>query len=136
MTFTREQFAKEGDEAGVFISGLGSALVTWVAMLDHHPTVREAAVIFNTTDAVIREAVEDAMWAYLEGPDDDPLKQKIELDGAVVDYISRYGGRCRDCADEDGVCPHSGLPCGNAEKAIRHVIKAYNYGISNGFLKA
>jgi hypothetical protein len=33
---------------------------------------------------VIREAVtsEDAMWIYLEGPADDPRKQRLELDGA------------------------------------------------------
>ena len=82
MPFTRDQFAKEGDEAGVFMDGLGTALVTWVAMQDHYPTVREAAAIFNTTEAVIQEAVEGAWWIYLSGPSDDPTKQKLELEGA------------------------------------------------------
>lgn len=79
--FTREQFAKEGDEAGVFIDGLGRALVTWVAMQDHTTTVAEAAKAFNTAPAVIREAVEDAMWISIDGPDDEPTKQRLELDG-------------------------------------------------------
>lgn len=52
----------------------------------------------------------------------------------LVDYIAQYGGRCRDCADEVGICPGSGLPCDNATKAIRHVLKAINYGVANGYL--
>jgi hypothetical protein len=58
----------------------------------------------------------------------------IPVTKEVVDYIARYGGRCHDCADEDGVCPNSGLPCDGSDKAIRHVLKAYNYGVENGFL--
>ena len=53
----------------------------------------------------------------------------------VVEYVSRYGGRCRDCADENGVCPSSGLPCADPTKAIRHVLNAYHYGIKHGFIK-
>lgn len=53
----------------------------------------------------------------------------------VVRYVSRYGGFCRDCADEYGICPRSGLPCGDErDGAIRHVIRALNYGFGNGFL--
>ena len=54
----------------------------------------------------------------------------------IVSYIARYGGQCRDCADENGVCPNSGLPCAGAEKAIRHVLKALDYGIKHGYLPA
>lgn len=55
----------------------------------------------------------------------------------VVDYIARYGGKCRDCADQvSDVCPNSGLPCGNVDKAIHRVIGAYNYGVKHGFLKS
>lgn len=54
----------------------------------------------------------------------------------VVRYIQRYGGFCRDCADENGVCPSSGLPCAGAEKAIRHVLSALDYGIKHGYLPA
>jgi hypothetical protein len=60
----------------------------------------------------------------------------IPLADEAVRYVARYGGRCRDCADESGVCPHSGLPCEGADKAIRHVIKALNYGFSHGYLAA
>lgn len=79
--FTREQFAKEGDEAGVLMEWLGTALVTFCAMQDHTITVRQAAIAFNTTPEVIREAVEDAMWISVVGPGDDPTKQRLELDG-------------------------------------------------------
>jgi hypothetical protein len=41
--FTRDQFAQEGDDAGVFMDGLGNALLTFCAMQDHTVTVAEAA---------------------------------------------------------------------------------------------
>ena len=66
--FTREQFAKPDDDAGVFMDGLGRALVTWVAMQDRADvTVHEAAKTFNTTPEIIAEAVEDAMWIGIHG---------------------------------------------------------------------
>jgi len=54
----------------------------------------------------------------------------------VVDYVSRYGGRCRECADHDGTCAMSSLPCKSedSDKAIRHVLRALNYGVKHGFL--
>lgn len=64
------------------------------------------------------------------------MSKAIPITKEVVSYIARYGGRCRDCADNNGVCPNSGLPCGEADKAIRHVLRAYNYGVENGFLKS
>jgi hypothetical protein len=54
---------------------------------------------------------------------------------ATLEYVSQFGGRCRDCADEFGVCPKSGLPCGQGNKAILWVIGAINYGVEHGFLK-
>ncbi len=81
MVFQREQFAAPDEEVGVFIDGLGRALVTWTAMQDHIPTVAEAMAAFNTTMAVIWEAVEEASWIDIVGPGDDPTKQKLELDG-------------------------------------------------------
>ena len=51
-----------------------------------------------------------------------------------VRYVARYGGLCRDCADENGVCPRSGLPCGGSDKAIRRVLEALSYGIKNGYV--
>lgn len=74
--FTREQFAHPEDEAGIFMDGLGRALVTWTAMQDRYPvTVQEAAAAFNTTPEVIAEACEDVLWISEEGG-------VLELDGA------------------------------------------------------
>ena len=72
--FTRDQFAKPDDDAGVFLDGLGRALVTWVAMQDRTVTVHDAAEAFNTTPEIISEAVEDAIWISVDG-------DTLELDG-------------------------------------------------------
>lgn len=55
-----------------------------------------------------------------------------------IDYAMQYGGRCRDCADNFGVCPGSGLPCEpkDARRAIRHVLTAIAYGTKHGYLTA
>lgn len=53
-----------------------------------------------------------------------------------ADYVLQYGGRCRDCADENGICPGSGLPCGGARKAVTHVVQALRYGLQHGYLRA
>lgn len=60
----------------------------------------------------------------------------LPVDDAMVEYIGQYGGRCRDCADEYGVCPSSGLPCDQPRntKAIKHVLHAINYGVAHGYL--
>jgi len=82
MVFERHQFATEGEDAGVFIGDLGRSLVTWAAMQDRYPlTVAEASIAFNTAPDVIREAIDETMWILWTGPDDDPTKQLIELDG-------------------------------------------------------
>lgn len=79
--FTRDMFESDLDEAGVHFESFGPALVTWVAMQDRaHVTVAEAALAFNTTPEIIREAVHDAYWAFLNGEDSDP-DQAIELEG-------------------------------------------------------
>lgn len=83
--FERSQFGSPDDEAGIMIGRLGTALVTWTAMQNRMPiTVAEAALAFNTTPEVIREAIEDASWIYIATREDitDPAKQIIELDGA------------------------------------------------------
>jgi sugar/nucleoside kinase (ribokinase family) len=77
--FTRELFANEDDDAGVFVSHLGRALVTWTAMNmeadgDRTMTVHDAAKAFNTTPEIIAEAVEEAMWIYIDG-------DTLQLDG-------------------------------------------------------
>lgn len=52
----------------------------------------------------------------------------------VVRYIARYGGMCRGCADEHGICPGSGLPCEDVDKPIRHVLEALSYGLKHGYI--
>ena len=61
--------------------------------------------------------------------------KQIPVTQSVLDYVLA-GPRCRDCADGDGVCEHTGLPCDpmRARKAIRHVLERVNYGIANGYL--
>ena len=66
----------------------------------------------------------------------DPTLPREVVDDQTVNYVLRYGGMCRDCADQDGICPTSGLPCAGPEKAVRHMLKALRYGIENGFLPA
>lgn len=58
----------------------------------------------------------------------------IEITDDLVTYLLRYGGRCRECADNFGLCPNRPLPCADADKTIRHVLEAYNYGVTNGFI--
>lgn len=80
--FTRDQFGDDEDDAGVFMSDLGRALVIWTAMQDRVPVMLlEAAMSFNTSPEIIREAVEDASWISVQGPEDDPTKQFLEVDG-------------------------------------------------------
>lgn len=66
--------------------------------------------------------------------DDSPFGEIAGFD--PIDYALHYGGRCRDCADADGVCPSSGMPCDPAEarKAAGHVLKAWKYGIEHGYM--
>jgi hypothetical protein len=56
------------------------------------------------------------------------------LSKKTLDYVISYGGNCRDCADNRGICPKSGLPCADREKAIKWVIDAINYGVGAGYL--
>lgn len=53
-----------------------------------------------------------------------------------VEYALRFGGMCRDCADQNGTCPRSFLPCEPAEAraAIRWVLAAIEYGERHGYL--
>lgn len=57
------------------------------------------------------------------------------IEEALIGYVMRYGGMCRDCADMDGVC-QSGMPCDTDQRraVIRHTIAALAYGINNGFI--
>lgn len=53
-----------------------------------------------------------------------------------IAYASHYGGRCHGCADENGVCPTTGMPCDPDERlmAAAHCLKAWQYGIEHGHM--
>ena len=84
VAFERGMFAEPGDDSGIFMEGLADALTTWASMnfqTDKPLSVRHASIAFNTTDAVIREAIGFGPWITFYGPDGDPLQQIIEVDG-------------------------------------------------------
>jgi hypothetical protein len=60
-----------------------------------------------------------------------------KADKATIDYVMQLGPRCRDCADNDGICPASNLPCepDKARAAIAYVLEGVIYGLQYGFLK-
>jgi hypothetical protein len=73
---------------------------------------------------------------FMGEPALQPQRPAVPDDDATVEYIAQYGATCRDCADNNDVCPTSGLPCGGRKKAIRWVLRALNYGLKHGFLTA
>jgi hypothetical protein len=77
----RSSFARPDEEAGVRWDDFVKAVSIYCFMNEDTISVRDAAEAFNTTDDVIREAVEDSYWASIVGPDDDPTKQIIQHDG-------------------------------------------------------
>lgn len=62
------------------------------------------------------------------------MKPVAYITEEMVQYAKRYGGMCRDCADENGICPTDGIACGGKETAVRFAADAINYGIKNGFI--
>jgi hypothetical protein len=63
-------------------------------------------------------------------------QEPVELNcQEIASYVARYGGNCRDCADENGICPSSGMPC-DSRKAISHVLTALDYGLKHGYITA
>lgn len=62
----------------------------------------------------------------------DPQTGKDELREALISYATHYGARCRDCADENGICPSTGIGCGDRQKAVGFVVDALIYGASRG----
>ena len=108
-------------------------------MSDLIERLREKARHLNTTTANLIIEAADELSRLQSLSDQNRLTggwRDIEATDEVVRYVGRYGGFCRDCADENGVCPASGMPCGDDGKAVRHVISALNYGFGHGFIKA
>lgn len=83
MSIYTEILSDEDDDAGIHVGQLAEAVSVWAWMQagDEPQTVATAALTFNTTPALIRQAIEIHPWAFLTGPDDDPTKQRIEHDG-------------------------------------------------------
>lgn len=63
-----------------------------------------------------------------------PTGEKVEADKeALIDFLVNYGGRCRDCADENGFCPRTGVGCGQRKQAAIFFVAALEYGSKHGF---
>jgi hypothetical protein len=61
---------------------MGHAIQVWSLLQQREvTTVAEAAIAFNVPAATIRAAVQEHMWMFLSGPDDEPSKQTIEHEG-------------------------------------------------------
>jgi len=63
-----------------------------------------------------------------------PASEDAWLEDAI-EYVKPFGGNCRDCADNDGICPTTHLPCVEKDAAIRSVLSAVVYGEKNGYLR-
>lgn len=81
--FDRDQIETDNDAAsGVRLHDIGRAIMIWSVMNYGRPlSVAEAAMAFNTTTAIVRDAVEEDRWAFLTGDETDPQKEFIEVDG-------------------------------------------------------
>jgi hypothetical protein len=91
-----------------------------------------AALRGPVADGLARRCAIQAIESAIAAPPAQPAVPTFTDEH--INYIARYGGLCRDCADENGICPSKGLPCGGSEKAIRHVLQALTYGIRTGHL--
>ena len=80
--FTADMLAEEGGGAGIFLENVTDALTTWVAMNEEQGcTIGNAAMVFNTTPEIIRQAADRSYWAYIIPDGSDPLADRIALDG-------------------------------------------------------
>ena len=81
--FDREQIETDDDaDSGVRLHDIGRAIMIWAVMNYGRPlSVAEAALAFNTTTEIVRDAVEEDSWAFLTGDETDPHKEFIEVDG-------------------------------------------------------
>jgi hypothetical protein len=90
-----------------------------------------------TSQRALEEMCVEILHALATEPGEAEGWRDIPVTDETLDYVSKYGGRCRDCADNFGVCP-GGLPCNYEERraAIRRVLRAINYGMAHGYLPA
>ena len=71
---------------------------------------------------------------YLPAISDASHCSTFAFTGEHIDYVASMGGKCRDCADENGICPGTGLPCAGKRLAIQYVLDAIEYGVKHGFV--
>lgn len=79
----REYFLDDEDEnAGVSWRDFRIAVSVWAWMRPgDQASVRDAAEEFGVTDDVIRKAIAEHYWMYVDGESDDPKMQIIGHDG-------------------------------------------------------
>lgn len=68
-------------DVGITRQQLAIAVSTWAWMQERRVTVADAMTAFNTTAEIIRQAVDDGAWTFLEIEGDGPTHEFIEQDG-------------------------------------------------------
>lgn len=117
------------DDAGDTAHGLIAARIRGWGRIQYMDNPKgRAAALQDEIGKIVTEALNEK-WKE--------SKFSLPSEDACVAYVKHTNRGCRDCADSPtpGICPGSGLPCGNSEAAIRTVVKALRYGIENNYLK-
>ena len=72
--------ADDTDQPGITKQQFETAVSVWSWMQpgNEAPTVAATAASFNTTPEIVRQCVRASEWMFLDGPDDDPTKQRVE----------------------------------------------------------
>jgi hypothetical protein len=70
----------DNDQPGITKKEFETAISVWTWMQpgDEAPSVAATAASFNTTPEIVRDGVRASEWIFLDGPDADPTKQRIE----------------------------------------------------------
>lgn len=80
--FTRGMIEADDNEIGIHMPEIAGAIQIWSAMQNRRISVAEAAAAFNTDAGIVRDAVREAYWMFLEPEAEaDPAKQFIEHEG-------------------------------------------------------
>lgn len=54
-----------------------------------------------------------------------------------LDFVQQYHSGCDECEDvhlAGGVCPRTGMKCGDRTQATKFVFEAIEYGVKHGFI--
>ena len=79
MLYT-EILPDDTDQPGITKQQFETAVSVWTWMQpgNEAPTVAVTAASFNTTPEIVKQCVRESEWMFLDGPDDDPTKQRVE----------------------------------------------------------